>query len=120
MLSLITAATIAVCPPPPARRYTCVHDGDTVWLEGEKIRLLAIDAPELTTRHRGTKQRADAARDRLVQLLREGELVIERDGTDCYGRTLAHIITPRGSVAQRLIAEGLADRYTGPRHPICR
>lgn len=27
-------------------RHSCVVDGDTLWIEGEKIRLADIDAPE--------------------------------------------------------------------------
>lgn len=46
LIALAATALIAVCEPPPARRWHCVHDGDTVWWEGEKIRLADIDAPE--------------------------------------------------------------------------
>lgn len=121
--SLLTAATalsIAACPPPPARRVTCVHDGDTVWIEREKIRLLAIDAPELDAKDAATRRRARDARDRLVRLLDERPLRIERDGVDCFGRTLARIVTAEGDVAQLLIAQGLVARYTGEVHPCGR
>ena len=30
-----------------SHRVTCVVDGDTVWIEREKIRLSGIDAPEV-------------------------------------------------------------------------
>jgi len=42
---LLIAAALAVCAPGP--RDNCVHDGDTVWLAGEKIRIADIDTPEL-------------------------------------------------------------------------
>jgi len=29
------------------RRFTCVVDGDTIWLEGTKIRIADIDVPEM-------------------------------------------------------------------------
>ena len=31
------------------KRVTCVVDGDTFWLKGEKIRVQGYDAPETTT-----------------------------------------------------------------------
>ncbi|MEO0589105.1 MAG: thermonuclease family protein [Pseudomonadota bacterium] len=121
MLTAAAAAiAFAICPPPPARRETCVHDGDTIWIGREKIRLLSIQAPELDAPDAATRDRARLARDRLVELLQIGIVRIERDGADCFGRTLARIETPSGDVAERLIAEGLAQRYRGPVHPCGR
>lgn len=31
------------------KRVTCVVDGDTIWLQGEKIRLKGFDPPDTTT-----------------------------------------------------------------------
>ena len=45
---LLIAAALAVCAPGP--RDNCVHDGDTVWLGGEKLRIADIDTPELNGR----------------------------------------------------------------------
>lgn len=117
MLLASAALAIAVCPEPPARRFTCVHDGDTLWIEREKIRLLDIAAPELDADDPQERRRAIEARDRLVMLLDGEEIAIERDGRDCFGRTLARIVTTRGDVGQALLREGLAARYTGPTHP---
>ncbi|MEL6485874.1 MAG: thermonuclease family protein [Pseudomonadota bacterium] len=120
MLTTAAAIALTVCPPPPARRSDCVHDGDTVWVGREKIRLLSIQAPELDAPDAATRERARLARDRLVELLQIGIIRIERDGADCFGRTLARIETPAGDVAERLIAEGLAERYRGAVHPCGR
>ena len=38
-----------ICQP-DERRHTCVVDGDTLWYEGTKIRLIGIDAPEVQGR----------------------------------------------------------------------
>lgn len=120
-LGAVPAETaIAVCPPPPARRTTCVHDGDTIWLDREKIRIMEIDAPELDARDPETRARAIRVRNQLVEMLREGDVRIERHGQDCYGRTLARVFTAGGPVAPRLIEQGDTRRYTGPTHPVCR
>lgn len=111
---ILTALAIALCPAPPARRVTCVHDGDTVWIEGEKIRLLDIDAPEMNARCERERRMAVAARDRLVALLDGRDVVIRRRGVDRYGRTLARL----GDVGEVLVREGLARRW-GDRRGWC-
>ncbi|MFM7348430.1 MAG: thermonuclease family protein [Erythrobacter sp.] len=103
---LAVALAIAVCPP-AGPRHTCVVDGDTVWIAGEKIRLLDIDAPEMEGRCPAERALAIRSRDRLVTLLRARHVTIARQGKDRYGRTLARI----GDVGEVLIAEGLASRW---------
>lgn len=115
LLALTAAAAIAVCPPPPGRRYHCVHDGDTVWWQGEKIRIADIDAPELNGGCETERRRARAARDRLAVLLNARAATIERTGTDRYGRTLARF----GGLGEQLVKEGLASRWPG-RKDWCR
>ena len=109
------ALAIAVCAAPPTPRVTCVVDGDTVWINREKIRLLDIDAPEMQGRCPAERALAIRARDRLVELLRGRDVEIERDGTDRYGRTLARL----GDVGEQLVSEGLARRW-GDRRGWCR
>lgn len=104
---LTIALAIAACAAPPAPRVTCVVDGDTVWIEGEKIRLLDIDAPEMNGKCPAEQAQARRARDRLIVLLNSRDVTIERDGKDRYGRTLARL----GDVGEVLIREGLATRW---------
>lgn len=106
ILSLSIAALIAVCPAAGPRRH-CVHDGDTIWWQGEKIRIADIDTPELNGRCEAERRRAIAARDRLVTLLNAGPVTIRRVGTDRYGRTLAYV----GDVGEQLVREGRASRW---------
>lgn len=97
-----------------AERRVIIIDGDTVDIDGERIRVLNIDAPET----RGSRCERELilglrAKERLAQLLRAGAVRIDRceaSGrcTDRYGRTLARLGTPAGDVGQILIAEGLA------------
>ena len=101
-------------------RYTCVVDGDTVWLRGEKIRLALIDAPE---KHdpkcsQEALQAAEATR-RLADLLNDKEWRFERRGKDRYGRTLGVFWIDDRAVGEILISEGLARRWDGQRHPWC-
>ena len=94
-----------------AKRITCVVDGDTIWFEGEKIRLMDYDTPEPTTNVCGGQIERDlaaAASDRLLELLNKNQFTIAREGEDQYGRTLAVISVGGTNVGEILIAEGLA------------
>jgi endonuclease YncB( thermonuclease family) len=102
----LAAAALAICPP-QGKRVTCVVDGDTVWIAGEKIRIAEIDAPEINGRCPAERALALRARWRLVELLRERGTRFERVGEDRYGRTLATF----GSIPEQLIKEGLAQRW---------
>lgn len=110
LLALATAASIALCPVTGPRHH-CVVDGDTLWWQGEKIRIADIDAPEMNGRCRAERALAIAARDRLAQLVNAGSVTIRRTGKDRYGRTLARLSTRRGSIGEQLIAEGLASPW---------
>ncbi len=106
MIDLLAAAALALCPPSGARHH-CVVDGDTLWWQGEKIRIAEIDTPEMNGRCLAEREMARRARARLVTLLAEQPVRFERVGTDRYGRTLARF----GPVSETLIAEGLAHRW---------
>lgn len=108
MISPLLAASLAFATCPPiGPRHTCVVDGDTVWIAGEKIRLLDIDAPEMEGKCPAERAMAIRSRDRLVVLLNAGPVTIARQGKDRYGRTLARL----GDVGEQLIAQGLATRW---------
>ena len=114
---LLIAAALAVCAPGP--RDHCVHDGDTVWLDGEKIRIADIDTPELNGKCAFERKLALRARNRLVELLNAGPFDISRSGTDRYGRTLAVLHRSGRSIGGQLVAEGLARTWSGRREPWC-
>ena len=89
-----------------------VDDGDTLTLRGgDKVRLVQIDAPELTTDCYGSAaQRAlaslapDGARVRLV---RDPAL----DDTDRYGRLLRYVLVGERDVNVELVRRGAASPY---------
>ena len=112
------ALALTLCAPGP--RDNCVVDGDTFWLAGEKIRIADIDTPE-TDQAKCPAERARGleAKSRLRELLNAEPYQVRRTGTDRYGRTLAVITNPNGSIGDHLVREGLARTWDGRRHPWC-
>lgn len=119
-LPLLSAALFALCGPGP--RQTCVVDGDTFWLQGEKVRLADINAPETHGAGCAEEQaRGDAATRRLIALLNQGPFELSAEGRDRdkYGRLL-RIATRHGrSLGAQLVAEGLAEPWRGRRSDWC-
>lgn len=103
-------------------RVTCVVDGDTFWLDGVKIRIADFNTPEVGQ----PKCQAEAALGaratvRLRELLSEGpfELVsVDRD-QDRYGRKLRVVQRDGRSIADTMVAEGLAHHWQGQMETWC-
>jgi micrococcal nuclease len=101
----------------------CVVDGDTIRHHGVSIRLADIDAPEV----RDPKCASEAAlgneaTHRLLELMNAGPFEVMRGGArdeDMYGRKLRVIARGGRSVADTLVAEGLARRWDGARRSWC-
>jgi endonuclease YncB( thermonuclease family) len=114
-----------------ARRFTichegggtnCVVDGDTAWIDGTKVRVLDIDAPETHPPRcpREAELGARATR-RLTELLNEGAFELEVGGRDRdrHGRSLRRLVRNGRSLGDVLVSEGLARPYGGGRRPWC-
>jgi hypothetical protein len=88
-----------------------VTDGDTIRCNGERIRLLGIDAPELPGHCRPGRDCApgdpDAATSSLDDAL-SGTIHIARFGEDHYGRTLAALAGDRGDLSCWQLQHGQA------------
>lgn len=88
-----------------------VTDGDTIRCGDERIRLLAIDAPEKPGSCRPGRKcapgdpfvSADSLRAAMV-----GSLTIDRVGEDRYGRTLARVAGDKGDLSCWQLAKGQA------------
>jgi micrococcal nuclease len=89
-----------------------VIDGDTVVLaDGQHLRLIGINAPELGKDGAPDQPLAASARARLATLVEHRRVMLdfERDRRDHYGRELAHVLLPDGTdVGRTLLREGLA------------
>jgi micrococcal nuclease len=96
----------------------CVVDGDTFWIDGEKIRIADIDTPETHPARCAEEARlGNAATDRLQALLNAGAFELQpinRD-TDRYGRKLRIVVRNGQSLGGVLVSEGLARNYVGGR-----
>jgi endonuclease YncB( thermonuclease family) len=119
-LALLTAAAFALCAPGP--RTTCVVDGDTFWLSGEKVRIADINAPEThEAQCPAERARGEAATRRLITLLNEGPFDLapyERE-RDRYGRRLLIVKRNGRSLGAQMVREGLAEPWRGKRSSWC-
>lgn len=111
--------TLTLCPA--GARDNCVHDGDTFWLNGEKIRVLDIDTPELNGKCASERMLAGRARDRLLELLNAGhfDLVAQGRDKDRNGRLLRKVTRDGQSLGDQLVSEDLARTWSGRREPWC-
>jgi len=131
LIAALVVATTALALGSPAwaiekcgsgKRVTCVVDGDTFWLNGEKIRTMGYDTPEPMTNICGDereKRLAAEATARFIELFNTTEIKIERRGKDKYGRTLAIVRSNSLPIGDILISEGLARRYPDGREFWC-
>jgi micrococcal nuclease len=124
-LALLLPAAPALPAAPIRRTFTlchsgggtnCVVDGDTFWVDGQKVRIADIDTPETHPARCAAEARlGDAATARLQALLNAGPFAlrrIDRD-TDRYGRALRIVTRGGESLGDTLVREGLARAYKG-------
>jgi len=101
----------------------CVVDGDTIWMDGVKIRVADIDAPEThSPRCSHEAELGDKATQRLLQLVNQGLFEARPIGSrdeDQYGRKLRVLVHGGRSLGDILVQEGLARTWDGARHPWC-
>lgn len=96
-----------------------VIDGDTVALaNGDHVRLIGLDTPELGRDGMISEPFAEAATDYLSMLIREQPevyAVYDRERSDSYQRRLAHLFLDNTSSIQAMILQqGLATPLTVP------
>jgi len=113
-------ATFSFCDE--GRRVTCIVDGDTFWLSGERIRIADIDTPEINPpRCEEERIKGEAAKSRLRELLNAGpfSLVAGTRDEDQYGRKLRIVMRDGRSIGDTLVGEGLARPWEGARRSWC-
>lgn len=100
----------------------CVVDGDTFYLNGDKIRIADIDAPETHDYDCASElERGQRATRRLQDLLSSGSIRLASTGrdTDSYGRKLRTVEVNGAGVGEALVGAGLARWYAGGRRSWC-
>ena len=91
-----------------------VIDGDTIHLDGEKIRFSGIDAPELNQTcnlHGITNKCGEESKNLLSDKILKNEINCIREGKDQYNRVLAECFIEGYSLSQYLVEEGYAFAY---------
>ena len=92
-----------------------ITDGDTIRCNNERVRIWALDCPEL---HMKGGYEAKQA----LQNLLKGKVEIKRKDRDRYGRTVAIVFADGRDVARRMIASGTCKelcRYSGNKYATC-
>lgn len=101
----------------------CVIDGDTIEVDGQRIRMVDYDTPEIgepkcaseaALGHRATL--------RTLALLNSGTVEITKTigrDVDQFGRKLRLVTVDGRSIGATLISEGLAWSWEGRRHNWC-
>ena len=129
--SAFAPARVEPAAPPPLRvgypaTVLYVNDGDTfearvrIWPGTDvttKVRLRTVDAPEMQYRCDDERVKAQAARDALAAMLRQGSVTIINVQQDRYGGRVDADVATAGTpnVADALLARGLARPYDGGR-----
>ena len=91
-----------------------VVDGDTIYLNGEKIRFTGIDTPELkqTCIKGGVKNLCGIiAKQTLINKIGNNIVVCISEGKDRYKRTLAECFVNNESLSSYLVRSGYAFAY---------
>lgn len=109
------AAVLVLCLSP------MVHDGDSIRCGSERVRISNIDAPELAGSPKCQSRRGatawcdfaagEKARAALAEFVMGGPVMIQRQGTDHYGRTLARVTVNGIDAGEWLVRRGLARRW---------
>jgi len=99
-----------------------VVDGDTIDANidlgfditiHKRIRLAGIDTPESRTRDLEEKARGLASKDKLIELLGNGDFVLESKEVGKYGRVLGTLLIDDININDTLVQEGFAVEYWG-------
>ncbi len=115
----VAESTASPAPAGEVGRVTRVVDGDTLVVDGVRVRLIGIDTPESKQPGSPVECFALEAAARMGALLPEGtavRLALDVDPTDDFGRTLAYVYRVADDlfVNAALVREGYASVLTVP------
>jgi len=98
-------------------RVVYVYDGDTVKLaNGEKVRYIGIDTPEMNYKNPPAEYLAQEAKEFNRRLVygKTVHLEFDTERRDKYNRLLAYVYVDNISVNEKLIEEGFAKTFVIP------
>lgn len=117
-LSLAPASTqaLVLTPEPPIAGQAIVLDGDTIIVDGSRIRLVGVDAPEMA------QEIGPKSKDALVTIIGGRDVVCKPEGKGYYNRILAECFPVLASgrvssvsVNRLMVSIGAASIYPGDR-----
>lgn len=115
--------SVFLCAPSCETAEVRVWDGDSIRLDAahhfEAVRLYNIDAPEIEGQCAFETELAQRAKARLAEIMNGQQVIVRRQGTDRYGRTLAAVLVDGADAGDMLVREGLARTWTGRREQWC-
>jgi endonuclease YncB( thermonuclease family) len=95
-------------------------DGDTIEIDGERIRLENVDTPEVKGKCDAERMLAQVAKSFTQAAIDRGPITIQRIARkDQYGRSIAWVKIDGQDLGQMLIDAGLARKWTGKRRSWC-
>ena len=111
---LISLVLIFFILPSSYADQVVVTDGDTIRIDGERIRFSGIDAPELkqTCLYQDIEfQCGEFSKNLLIEKIANQNVNCVRESTDQYGRTLAECFIGQESLSRFLVRAGYAFAY---------
>ena len=105
--ALLGLALALACPADAGGQVT-VTDGDSLSIDGQRIRLHAIDAPELGQTCADGWPAGRAARARLAAMVDGQPVRCEPLTVDRYGRTVARCFAGAKDLGGAMVAAGMA------------
>lgn len=116
MNKFVFAALLLVASVCQAASGFVVVDGDSLEYQGERIRILDIDAPEFLQKcydASGWQYRCGFEAKEYLRKLVEGNVRCERFGQDRYGRSLMDCFSASGiNIGQEMVRQGQAVAYS--------
>jgi endonuclease YncB( thermonuclease family) len=117
VLLLWAVITAWLLHPAAADPLVVAIDGDTLDVDGERIRIIGLDAPETYEAHCSAELRLGQRSTNYMRSMVTGGIDIQRTGKrDRYGRSLAHVYFRGEDVAAVMVRQGLAVPYICGRH----
>lgn len=115
LIGALAAASAFLLLAPPSQAELRILDGDTLHLDGQKIRFFGIDAPEkrqqCDTKEGQKYDCADMATRELRRIVSAGGVRCEGRGQDRYRRQIAICYVNRTDIGREMVRRGWALAY---------